>query len=149
MFLDFENITHNMLESECGSLPESDGSPDFECWHRMTGTTTDVEYLGIDFQAVLFNNRDLVPPDQTFVNNFNASIDYLKANATQAMRFIENDIPVDLKVNVEHCNVSLGGLLLPPPTIPTVESTFSGSRQTGVSALLLLLSAILLLILIH
>ena len=95
MFLGFENITHNILESECGSLPESDRSSDFECWHRRSSSVIDVDYLGIDFQAVLFNNLDLQPPNATnFVNNFNTSIDYLKGNATQAMSFIENTIPV-------------------------------------------------------
>ena len=153
MFLGFENITHNILESECGSLPESDGSSDFECWHRRSATVTDVDYLGIDFQAVLFNNQDLQPPDTTFVNNFNASIDYLKGNTTQAMSFIENTIPVDLRVNIDHCNMSLGELLLALPTEPTIaptgESTNNGSRQTGFNTTLLLLSAILLLILLH
>ena len=159
MFLGFENITRNALESECGSLPESDGSLDFECWHRTMGSTTDVEYLGIDFEAVLFNNQDLGAPDATFVDKFNASIDYMKANATQAMRFIENTIPVELRVNMDRCNVSLGGLLLAPPTEPAIVpptdgstdngSTDNGSRQTRFNATLLLLSAILILILMH
>ena len=167
MFLGFENITENILKSECGNLPESDGSPDFECWHRRTGSVTDVEYLGIDFQAVLFNNQDLLPPDQTFVNTFNASIDYMKANATQAMRFVET-IPAGMRINMDQCDLPLAEVLLPPPTVlstttiiapattssivsPTniVESSDNGSRQTGFNATLLLLSAILLLILTH
>ena len=157
MFLGFENITHNILESECGSLPENDESPDFECWHRTSSSVTDVDYLGIDFQAVLFNNQDLQSPDPTFVNNFNASIDYMKNNATQTMSFIENTIPVDLRVNIDRCNMSLGGLLLAPPTEPTIVPTTlptdgssnNGSRQTEFNATLLLLSAILLLIIMH
>ena len=122
IFLDFENITKNILESECGNLPESDGSPDFECWHRMTGSTTDVEYLGIDFQAVLFNNQDLGRPDQTFVNAFNASIDYMKDNATRAMRFVET-IPASMRINMDHCDLPLAELLLPSPNVlPTTTS---------------------------
>ena len=124
-----------MLESECGSLPESDGSSDFECWHRLTGSTTDVEYLGIDFQAVLFNNQDLVPPDQTFVSNFNASIDYMKANATQAMRFVET-IPADMRINTDHCNLSLGELLLPPTTVlPMATTTIIAPATVVVTAI--------------
>ena len=153
MFLRFENITHNILESECGSFPESDGSSEFECWHRTSSSVTDVDYLGIDFQALLFNNQDLQSPDTTFVSNFNASIDYLKGSATQAMSFIENTILADLRVNMDHCNMSLGELLLAPPTepttVPTGGSSDNGSRQTGFNATQLLLSAILLLILIH
>ena len=157
VFLGFENITHNILESECGSFPESDGSSEFECWHRTSSSVTDVDYLGIDFQELLFNNQDLQQPDETFVNNFNASIDYLKGSATQAMSFIENTILADLRVNMDHCNMSLGELLLAPPTEPTTAPTTAptggssdnGSRQTGFNATQLLLSAILLLILIH
>ena len=122
MFLDFENITENILESECGSLAESDGSPDFECWHRTRSSVTDVDFLGIDFQAVLFNNQDLQSPNVTFVNDFNASIDYMKANATQAMRFIRNAIPDEMQVNVDHCSMPLEQLLLPPPIVPTTTS---------------------------
>ena len=133
MFLDFENITENILESECGNLPESEGSSDLECWHRSTGSTTDVEYLGIDFQAVLFNNRDLMPPTSTFVNAFNASIDYMKANATQAMRFAET-IPANMRINTDHCNLSLGELFLPPTTVPSA-TTIIASATVVVTAI--------------
>ena len=163
VFLNFENITQNILEKECGSLPEDDGSNDFECWHRLSSSTDDVDYLGIDFQAVLYNNQDLPPPNMMFVNDFNTSVDNLKDGTTAAMGFIENDIPDDLRVNTDHCNLPLEQLLLPPPDVPTtttttttnitptprIESTDNGSGQTGFNATLLLFLTILLLILIH
>ena len=147
IFLNFENITQNILEKECGSLPEDDGSNDFECWHRLSSSTDDVDYLGIDFQAVLYNNQDLPPPDMTFVNNFNTSVNNLKDGTIAAMGFIENSIPDDLRVNTDHCNLPLEQLLLPQPVVPT--TTDNGSGQTGFNAMLLLFLTILLLILIH
>ena len=176
MFLGFENITENILESECGNFSESDGSPDFECWHRTSTSTTDVDFLGIDFQAVLFGNQDLQSPDPTFVNNFNTSLDYMKANATQAMRFIRNAISAYMQINVDHCNLPLEQLLLPPPVVPTTAITNTNtiavlpststvntlsptivtagssdakSRQKGIDATFLLLLAVLLMIIIH
>ena len=147
IFLNFENITQNILEKECGSLPEDDGSNDFECWHRLSSSTDDVDYLGIDFQAVLYNNQDLPPPDMMFVNNFNTSVDNLKNGTIAAMGFIENSIPDDLRVNIDHCNLPLEQLLLPQPVVPT--TTDNGSGQTGFNATLLLFLTIFLPILIH
>ena len=171
MFLGFENITENILESECGNFSEDDGSPNFECWHRMSTSTTDVNFLGIDFQAVLYDNQDLEEPDATFVNNFNASIDYMKANVTQAMRFIRNAISANMQINVDHCNLPLEQLVLPPPVVPTTTiiantntinvlpstTTFNAvlptvintrssdakSRQTGIDTTLVLLLSVL------
>ena len=93
-----------ILESQSGKFSESDELPDFECWYRTSSSTIDVSYLGIDFQAVLYNNQDPSQPDAThFVNDFNASVDYMKANATQAMRFIRDAIPADMRVNTDYC----------------------------------------------
>ena len=121
LFLDFENITQNILESECGIFPEENGSSDFECWRRQKSSTTDVNFLGIDFRAVLFQNPDLPPPSASFISEFNTSIDHMKANATQAMEYIDN-IPVELIVNTDHCNLPLSQILLP---LSTVEPTTS------------------------
>ena len=121
IFLDFENITQNILNNECGSFPEDNDSTDFECWRRLSTSVTDVDFLGIDFQAVLFRNQDLSPPGASFVSMFNTSVERMKANATQAMQFI-NNIPAELKVNLDHCNLSLSQILLPRPTIVPTPS---------------------------
>ena len=134
VFLSFENITQNILEEECGSLPEDDGSNNFECWHRLSSSTDDVDYLGIDFQAVLYNNQDLPPPNMTFVNNFNTSVDSLKDSTTAAIGFIENDIPDNLKVNTDHCNLPLEQLLLPPPVVPITTTTAATTTTTTTAA---------------
>ena len=126
IFLDFENITQNILESECGSLPEDNGSSDFECWHRQSSSTTDVNFLGINFQAVLFQNQDLLPPSASFISDFNTSVDHMRSNATQAMEFIDN-IPTELRVNVDNCNLPLSQILLP---VSTVEPTTSVTTVT-------------------
>jgi len=174
VFLDFENITQNILDGECGSLPEDNGSPDFECWHRIQSSVTDVNFLGIDFQAVLFRNEDLPPSSGPFVSVFNNSVEHMKANATQAMQFIDN-IPAELKVSLSHCNLSLSQILLPRPTIvptpsnstdmipsnnadttPTTALTptsterpdVGSAKQTGLSTGLLLLPIVVLVFLI-
>ena len=164
MFLDFKNITQRILDTECGDFPENDGSLDFECWHRGMSSTTDVEYLGIDFQAVLFDNEDLNPPAIVFINNFNTSVAFMRSNATRAAEFIDS-ISANVRVNVDNCNSSF---LAPPPTIPptttvstsvtisttlstttTIESSSKGYMRTGFSAIMLLLLVLLLLILFH
>ena len=121
VFSDFENITQNILNNKCGSFPEDNDSPDFECWRGLESIVTDVDFLGIDFQAVLFRNQDLSPPGGSFVSVFNTSVGHMKANATQAMQFIDN-IPAELKVNLDHCNLSLSQILLPRPTIVPTPS---------------------------
>ena len=139
VFLDFQNITQNILDSECGNLPEDNGSPDFECWRRLESSVTDVNFLGVDFQAV--------PSSEPFISVFNASVEHMKANATQAMQFIDN-IPAELEVSLDHCNLSLSQILLPRPIIvptpsPTPTSTVIGSaKQAGLTTGILLLPII-------
>ena len=125
VFLDFENITQDILERECGSFPEDNGSLDFECWRLQMSTTTDVSFLGIDFQAVLYQNQDLSPPSVSFVNNFNSSVDYMRSNATQAVEFIDS-IPAELRVNVDNCSLPLNQILLStvaPTTSVSIDLT--------------------------
>ena len=168
MFLSFENITQNVLEAECGAFPESSESPDFECWRRMSSSTTDVDYLGINFDAVLFNNDDLAPPSASFISDFNSSLEQMRSNTTRAIEFI-NTIPDNMRINVDNCSLSLDQLLLPPnfPTTTTIITTTTattitttlsptvtnpdtnGSTRTGFNTILILLSTILLLFLVH
>ena len=171
VFSDFENITQNILNKECGSFPEDNDSPDFECWRGLESSVTDVDFLGIDFQAVLFRNQDLSPPGASFVSEFNTSVERMKANATQAVQFIEN-IPAELKVNLDHCNLSLSHprpTIVPTPsnstdmipsnnsdTTPTTTLTptsterpdVGSAKQTGLSTGLLLLPIVVLVFLI-
>ena len=114
------------MESECGSLPEDNGSSDFECWRRQSSSTTDVNFLGINFQAVLFQNQDLSPPSASFISDFNTSVDHMRSNASQSMEFIDN-IPTELRVNVDNCNLHLSQILLP---VSTVEPTTSVTTVT-------------------
>ena len=135
VFLDFENITQNILETECGSLPENNGSPDFECWRGLRSITYDVNFVGIDFQAVLFRNPDLAPPANSFISDFSTSVERMKANATQAMQFIDN-IPAELKVNLSNCNLSLDQILLPQLIIaptPGISTDISPSINTDIN----------------
>ena len=166
VLLDFENISQNILDSECGSFPEDDDSTDFECWRGLRSTVNDVNFLGIDFQAVLFQNQNLSPPANSFISNFNTSVESMKANTTQAMQFIDN-IPAELKVNLDHCNLSLDQVLLSRPIIaptpsnrtdmtPVTESTVNptptstarpevgAAKQTGLNTRLLLLPLVVL-----
>ena len=171
MFLSFENITQNVLEAECGAFPESSESPDFECWRRMSSSTTDVDYLGINFDAVLFNNDDLTPPSASFISVFNSSLEQMRSNTTRAIEFI-NNIPDNMRINVDNCSLSLDQLLLPPNFLPSTTTTttttattttaitttvsptvtdsgINGSTRTGFNTILILLSTILLLFLVH
>ena len=162
MFLSFQNVTQNVLEAECGAFPESSESPDFECWRRMSSSTTDVDYLGINFDAVLYDNQDLSPPSTSFVRVFNSSVEYMRSNATEAIEFI-NTIPENLRIDVDNCNSSFDQLFIPPPTFPPTTTTattttqqptitdsgIGGSTRTRFNTILILLSTILLLFLVH
>ena len=50
----------------------------------------------------------------------------MRSNATQAMEFIDN-IPTELRVNVDNCNLPLSQILLP---VSTVEPTTSVTTVT-------------------
>ena len=132
-FTGFENITERVLQSECGSFPENNGSRNFECWRRMIPSGSDVDFLGINFTAVL-RNPDLDPPEQSFINTFNSLVANMKTNATQTMTFINNfDVPDDMRVNMDRCRLPLSEMLSPIPTPTTgtfVPTTISMPATT-------------------
>ena len=118
MYVRFENVTERALESECGDFPADDGSQNFECWRREGSTSNDVDFLGIDFDAVLYSNPDLQAPSQSFAS-FLSAVAGVNSNVSTARDFV-NDIPADMRVDMQHCTVLLSQ---EPPTFPPVIPT--------------------------
>ena len=53
----------------------------------------------------------------------------MRSNATQAMEFIDN-IPTELRVNVDNCNLRLSQILLPVSTVQPTTSVTTVNQST-------------------
>jgi len=119
MYIKFENVTERALESQCGDFPEENDSLEFECWRRDMSTTNDEDFLGVDFNAVLYSNPDLEAPSQTLFEPFVSSVAGVNSNVSTTRDFV-NRIPAEMRVNMQRCSLPLSQ---EPPTFPPVIPT--------------------------